>query len=293
MIGRPLIVCELLNLSRGPRMYLLRAGFAVFMAALAAIVWPWGGDAAALEHGGRSVFLAFFWAEFAAATLLVPALVAPAIAWERERKTLDLLSVAPVSDLEIVSGKFVAGAALSLSVLAAGLPVGVAAMVLGGTSPSGLLTTVLHLGAHAVFVCSLSIVASASVARSGPATALAVLLTGAFGGVSAIVSAIFGNALSGAGHPMLSRLAFSSLSPWVGIGRDLLGFETGWLDRCGAWAMLGVFSLIAIRLAGTILRASRSPGGARRRPVPVAAAATAAIPMAILPRPAATWHAAG
>lgn len=284
----PLLAGELIHLSRAPRTWAMRAGFVVFLAAAAALAWPWSGSTADFRSAGETLFKIFFWTEFIAGIVLVPAMVAPAIAWEKERGTLDLLSVAPVTDFDIVFGKLLANSALTAATLAAGLPIGVAALLLGGTTPLLLLTTTVGLILHGLFAASVSILMSASSDRAGTATGLALVTLIAFAAMSTVLGAVASLAVQGIAGKVALWPVFSLLCPWTAAVRDaLVDSPASWLDRGLAWTAHLAESAGALAIAATVLRNSRSPRG-RSAPALAPRTDAPAIPMAFFaPSPAA------
>ena len=261
MIGRPLIVCELINLSRAPRTYALRFCYVFLLASIAALAWPWGGSPHDFHASGRAVFLGFFWVELFAGAFLVPTLVAPAISTEREKHTLDLLSVAPVSDFEIVFGKLAANSALVSSILAAGLPIAFAGLLLGGTSPEQILVCSIHVLVNGLFAACISIVCSAACERSGIATSIALIVIATMIVVTFMVGGFaFLIASAGGARPGGAALwVFFTICPWACSVADASGEAVTWLHRGTAWTVHLSLSLGAIAIAGMILRSSRSP----------------------------------
>ncbi len=276
----PLLTGELIHLSRAPRTWAMRAGFVVFLAAAAALAWPWSGSSSEFRQAGVTLFRIFFWTEFIAGVVLVPAMVAPAIAWERERGTLDLLSVAPVTDFDIVSGKLVANGVLTAATLAAGLPIGVAALLLGGTTPVLLLTTTIGLILHGLFAASISILMSALSDRAGTATGLALVGLVFF----AVASTVIGAVASAIAHGLIGDVGgnavLSVICPWSAAIRDgMAGSPASWLDRGLAWGAHLAESAGALAGAAVLLRNARSPRSRKAPALPPLAGASA-IPMA-------------
>ncbi|MEK7466312.1 MAG: ABC transporter permease subunit [Planctomycetota bacterium] len=287
----PILAGELIHLSRSPRTWALRAGLAVFLASAAAIAWPWSGEASGFQVRGQALFQIFFWSEFVAGFVLIPAMVAPAIAWERERATLDLLSVAPVTDFDIVAGKLVANGALTAATLAAGLPVGVASLLLGGTTPLLLLTTTIGLMLHGFFAASISILMSASSDRAGTATGLALVTLIMFSALSAVLGMFAMAAVGGFAGKSWAFPAFSLLCPWsVAIRDSFMARSVTWIDRGLAWGAHLAEAAGALAIASTVLRNARSPrsrGGLALPP----RKDSPSIPMAFFARPAAPANA--
>lgn len=283
MTRAPLLFGEMIHLSRSPRTWAMRAGFVVFLASAAALAWPWSGAAGGFHAAGRALFQVFFWTEFVAGLVLVPAMVAPAIAWERERATLDLLSVAPVTDFDIVSGKLLANGALTATTLAAGLPVGFAALLLGGVTPEVLAATVVALLLNGLFAASVSILMSATSDRAGTATGLALVTLIVFLAVSAALGTVAMLATSSASSRADSFTVMAFLCPWSATIRDATAAApVSWLDRGLAWTAHLLEAAAALWLSAVVLRNARSPRGRGRRPL-AAPADASGIPMALFP----------
>ena len=95
-----------------------------------------------------------------------PAMLHGAIAGERERRTWDLLLVAPISKAQIVFGKFMgAAAAIGLGTLALGLPTVFAAVAYAKTTFVDLLLAEGVSVSFGLFVCALTLFLSARVKR--------------------------------------------------------------------------------------------------------------------------------
>ncbi|HEY0866772.1 MAG TPA: ABC transporter permease subunit [Fimbriimonas sp.] len=120
-------------------------------------------------------------------TLFAPALLYGAIAGEREKRTWDLLVVAPITKSQIVAGKFVGAlAALGAASLLFLLPIVLTALTYKNAShgvASALLAEVLSV-AFVAMLCSFTLYVSARVER--PLTALGVVL-GVLAGVLVVV----------------------------------------------------------------------------------------------------------
>lgn len=104
-------------------------------------------------------------------TFAAPALLHASIAGERERRSWDLLLVAPISKAQIVVGKFMGAlSALSVAFFLLAIPIGLSFLIaLGRTNVAGffqlILAEMLSLS-FAVMVCSFSMLISARVKRN-------------------------------------------------------------------------------------------------------------------------------
>ena len=94
--------------------------------------------------------------------ILAPASTAGAISLEREKQTLDLLAVTPISSLAIVLGKLLSALSWILLLLLASIPVVALVFTFGGVGPDDvvrayvvLLVTAFAFGAIGLFVSAL------------------------------------------------------------------------------------------------------------------------------------------
>jgi len=157
----PVFERELTTTARSARAFAMRS---VYAAAVLAVVAAGPRDAPGVNPAARLTGLAgeVFWhlvlAQGAAVLLLTPALVAGAIAVEVERKTLHDLLTSTLTSAEIVVGKMAARLLHVAVLVAAGLPILLAAGLLGGIdvrlvglSVAATLTTAFFLAGLAVF----------------------------------------------------------------------------------------------------------------------------------------------
>jgi ABC-type Na+ efflux pump permease subunit len=129
------------------------------------VVWDWWGWDRASVAGAASLALTTFGLMVAAQVVLtlvsVPAMVAPAIASERDRKSLDSLLATPVSAAEIVLGAMGAGLLRYANSLVGLGPVVTLSVFLGGIDPRLVLLAVAGLSSTAVALAALAAVVSA------------------------------------------------------------------------------------------------------------------------------------
>jgi ABC-type transport system involved in multi-copper enzyme maturation permease subunit len=98
--------------------------------------------------------------------LLAPAMLYGAIAGERERRSWDLLLVAPITKAQIVVGKFIgAMAGMGLTIGLCLLPVLMAAVTYRRTNWHDLFLSELVSASFALLVCALTLLLSARVRR--------------------------------------------------------------------------------------------------------------------------------
>lgn len=140
MIGQlanPLASKELLARMRGPRTFVIATLELLPLAALAAGLYVMMSNDSSLDSSsnvqvGRLFFVAITAVELGLICLLAPALTADLISGERERQTLDLLLVTPLSRQQIVVGKLVAALGSLLLLIVLALPIQAVAVLLGG-----------------------------------------------------------------------------------------------------------------------------------------------------------------
>ncbi|MCC7372211.1 MAG: ABC transporter permease subunit [Chloroflexi bacterium] len=136
-LANPLAGKELLARMRGPRTYVIAMLELIPLAAIAAGLYLMVANASAADSTssapiGRLFFAAITAVELGLICLLAPALTADLISGERERQTLDLLLVTPLSRRQIVIGKLVAALGSLLLLIVLALPIQAVAVLIGG-----------------------------------------------------------------------------------------------------------------------------------------------------------------
>lgn len=134
-----------------------------------------GGSAAfASAQIGQVIFAALLILETLQVAFLAPAATAGSISLEREKRTLELLVVTPISSLAIVLGKLLSALIYVWLLIAASIPLTAVVFVYGGVAPEDvvrgyivLIVTALGFGAFGLFASSL-------VKRTQAATAISV-----------------------------------------------------------------------------------------------------------------------
>ncbi len=157
-----------------------------------------GYDTGEMTLGEISQFGAgLFWSVMTAQTVMVlgltPALVADAIASERQAKTLHYLLASRLEGAEIVLGKLVARLLNVLVLLALVLPILSLLTLIGGVSPAGLVLGDAALASSAFFLAGLAMLVSVLARRPRDAVGAAYLLTGLwlFGPPVALILLLF------------------------------------------------------------------------------------------------------
>lgn len=142
------------------------------------LVWDeWGRDRTSAREAAWSALVGFGLTAFAQTGIaigLVVGSVAPAIASERDRKSLDSLLTTRFSSDEIVVGTMAAGLLRATNGLAATLPVVVLSVFLGGVDPRLVLLSAAGLASTALAVAAISVVASVGARTRGRAVSFAV-----------------------------------------------------------------------------------------------------------------------
>jgi ABC-2 type transport system permease protein len=172
-------VKELRGRMRGRRAFvvltlylLLVAGFAWMIESLAERSYMGGGFAtfSASSEIGRQMFGAIIFLLTLATLILAPASTAGAISMEREKQTMDLLAVTPISSLAIVLGKLLSALSWILLLLFASIPVVALVFTFGGVSPDDVIRAYVVLLAAAFAFGALGLFVSALVRRTQAAT---------------------------------------------------------------------------------------------------------------------------
>ena len=94
---------------------------------------------------GRGVFVALMLLQTLMISVLAPASTAGTISGERERQTLDLLAVTPISSVAIVVGKLLSSLTWVFTLILASIPVSALVFVYGGVAPDDLVRGYLLL----------------------------------------------------------------------------------------------------------------------------------------------------
>jgi ABC-type transport system involved in multi-copper enzyme maturation permease subunit len=135
---------------------------------------------------GQGIFAALMMLETLQVAFLAPSATAGAISLEREKQTLELLVVTPITSLAIVLGKLLSALVYVWLLIAASIPLTAVVFLYGGVAPEDvvrgylvLIVTALGLGAFGLFCSSL-------VKRTQAATALTI-----FGVLGMTIGSVF------------------------------------------------------------------------------------------------------
>lgn len=121
---------------------------------------------------GRGIFIALMFLQTLMISVLAPASTSGTISGEREKQTLDLLAVTPISSVAIVVGKLLSALTWVFVLILASVPVTTLVFVYGGVAPDDIVRGYLLLVITAIAFGALGAFFSALMRRSGAATGL-------------------------------------------------------------------------------------------------------------------------
>ena len=187
MLLGPIFSFEMLTSSRRTRYFVVRGLYGVVLAAALFLVWmtvfhgsQWPGqnstDIALAARFMAGFFGTFSVMQLLAAVILGPAIAAGTIAGERERRTIEYLFTANLSNAEIILSKLAARFLQIMLILLAGLPILAVAMLQGGIAPEALLAVYVVTFSTVVTVAALSIAVSVWSTRARDAVIRAYLV---------------------------------------------------------------------------------------------------------------------
>jgi ABC-type transport system involved in multi-copper enzyme maturation permease subunit len=256
----PILRRELITSVRRAETFQDRLGAAAVAAAVLAgsvVAWAWWGWDRASVAGAAAFARATFGLIVAAQAVLtmglVPGEVAPRIASERDRKSLDALLATPLSGAAIVLGATAAGLVKYATGLTALMPIAVVMVFLGGVDPRLVLLAGAGLASTALALAALSAAVSVDARTARRALSHAVLL-----------------AMGWMGLPLVPVVLLPRL--WPAGAR--------WTAPVALWLLDSSPTGVAANLVGLVRRAS--PVGAVLRMIALQAAGVAVlIPWAI------------
>jgi ABC-type transport system involved in multi-copper enzyme maturation permease subunit len=123
---------------------------------------------------GQGIFAALMMLETLQVAFLAPSSTAGAISMEREKQTLELLVVTPISSLAIVLGKLFSALVYVWLLIAASIPLTAVVFVYGGVAPEDVLRGYLVLIVTALGLGSFGLFCSSLVKRTQAATAITI-----------------------------------------------------------------------------------------------------------------------
>ena len=187
---------------------------------------------------GQGIFAALLMLETLQVAFLAPSSTAGAISMEREKQTLELLVVTPISSLAIVLGKLLSALVYVWLLIAASIPLTAVVFVYGGVAPEDVVRGYLVLIVTALGLGSFGLFCSSLVKRTQAATAITI-----FGvlimSIGSIFVLIFWQAMSSADDgrgsgPIKGRPpeAIAYLNPFLAQVDVLCGTETSFGGWC-------------------------------------------------------------
>lgn len=135
---------------------------------------------------GQGIFAALMMLETLQVAFLAPSSTAGAISLEREKQTLELLVVTPISSLAIVLGKLLSALVYVWLLIAASIPLTAVVFVYGGVGPEDVLRGYLVLIVTALGLGSFGLFCSSLVKRTQAATAITI-----FGVLAMTIGSVF------------------------------------------------------------------------------------------------------
>lgn len=254
--ANPLASKELLARMRGPRTFVVATLELLPLIALAvglyAIIENTPGNLVTGVPAGKLFFAVVTALELGLICLLAPALTADLISGERERRTLDLLLVTPLSRQQIVLGKLVAALGSLLLLIVLALPVQAVAVLLGGVGVEELLVGLVILVLTAVTYGCVGLFWSGRLrtTRGAVLMAYATMLVGV-GGVplGLLLLALFNGVLTGTNDDRIWPLAWLLGGPNSSAMQYTFGRPDAAVALRGGW--LQVDAIVAQVLAAT------------------------------------------
>ena len=121
---------------------------------------------------GRGIFMALMILQTLMILVLAPASTAGTISSEREKQTLDLLAVTPISSVAIVVGKLLSALTWVFVLILASIPVTALVFVYGGVAPDDVIRGYVMLFVTAIAFGAIGTFFSSLLRRSGAATGM-------------------------------------------------------------------------------------------------------------------------
>jgi len=250
MLLGPIFSVEMLTGARRARYFVARvlyglillfAFWSVYSVTHTALFPGQVGDIGQVANMTAYFFRTFAVLQLVAVVLLGPAMAADTIAVERERRTIEYLFVADLSNFEIVLGKLAARFLQIICLILTGLPILALATLLGGIAPQALAVVFLITISTVLAVATLSIAISVWSARSREAVTRAYLAVFALLLVPPLLYSfrfqpgMLGDAYDTLLAPLNDHLLASN--PFWILGSALFGAST--TGTANAWQIVG------------------------------------------------------
>jgi ABC-type transport system involved in multi-copper enzyme maturation permease subunit len=194
----PIFNMELLTSARRTRYFFIRALYATVLLIALGLVYQ--SNTYWISTGSVDIrFMARISAEFfgwlaglqlVAVVLLGPAMVAGAIATERERRTIEYLFASSLSNSEIVLGKLAARMVHVVYLVLTGVPIFALMMLMGGIAPESLLALTIITLCTVLTISTLSIAISVWSTRAREAVTRTYLLLFALAVIPSLLSLV-------------------------------------------------------------------------------------------------------
>jgi len=238
-----ILLKELRSYLRGARPFTLITIYLTILGGLLLLIYAGQTSSNFVNRAeiGLSLFATVMGIALLQLTFLSPALNASSLGNERDRQTIDLLMITPVSSFKLIIGKLVAPCLFLLIMGVATLPLAAFAFLIGGIEVRDLL-----VGATLLFVTTIGYgaigiwaAARSRTSRSGTLIAQGIVLLLAIGvpGIALVVLLLLaeqqGNGSATAEWLLTSpiirwpALALLSLSPFVGLFSWFVAIQTG------------------------------------------------------------------
>jgi ABC-type transport system involved in multi-copper enzyme maturation permease subunit len=273
-------VKELRGRMRGRRAFVI---LTIYLVLLAGFAWMvelimersfssgFGGSAGTASASiGQGVFAALLMLETLQVAFLAPASTAGSISQEREKQTLELLVVTPISSLAMVIGKLFSALIYVWLLIAASIPLTAIVFVFGGVAPDDVLRGYIVLIVTALGFGAIGLLASSLVKRTQAAIAISVFAV-LFLSIGTLFLLVFWQAMGssddGRGVGPITRSppqALAYLNPFIAQVDVLCGTEGSF----GAWCSLES-GLIPESNSGVIFQTGPEPAPAIPLPAPV------------------------
>jgi len=183
-LDNPLITRELRSRMRGPRPFWLLMGFQFVLCTALTVAWgsahgfdPSRGALATLRTYGHQTFQAIMFTEAVIICFIVPALAAGAFTLERERQTLDMLTLTRLSGLRACFGKAAGPALVGFLLVLTSIPPCLICLLMGGVSPGEIALCFSGLVLFTAFI-SVLVTAISAAGRSTPNAVFAAEMLG-------------------------------------------------------------------------------------------------------------------
>ena len=273
-------VKELRGRMRGRRAFVI---LTIYLVLLAGFAWMvelimerslssgFGGSAGTASASiGQGVFAALLMLETLQVAFLAPASTAGSISQEREKQTLELLVVTPISSLAMVIGKLFSALIYVWLLIAASIPLTAIVFLFGGVAPEDVLRGYIVLIVTALGFGALGLLASSLVKRTQAAIAISVFAV-LFLSIGTLFLLIFWQAMgssdNGRGVGLIKGSppqALAYLNPFIAQVDVLCGTESAF----GGWCSIES-GLVPDSNNGVIFQSGAEPAPAMPLPAPV------------------------